>query len=200
MRKAVKMTIEDEGSVSRALHNLKDGEHVDTAAHKLWEHAFSRLIRVARGMLRDIHRGPADEEDIALSAFQSLCAGAARGQYPELESRDNLWRILYTITLRKAAARRGYEKAKRRDAGRIVEVEIDTLAARDPAPEFVTTLVDELRYLMSTLRDDGLRQVARLMLEGLTNQEIADRLDCDVRTIERKRKLIRKAWAREVNP
>jgi FixJ family two-component response regulator len=67
----------------------------------------------------------------------------------------------------------------------------------EPAPEFAVMLVDELRYRLNVLRDDGLRQVAKLILEGWSNQEIAERLDCHVRTIERKRDLIRRAWERE---
>jgi DNA-directed RNA polymerase specialized sigma24 family protein len=151
-------------------------------------------------MLRDTPRGAADAEDVALSAFQSLCAGAAHGRFPDLESRDNLWRVLYVITLRKAATQREREQAKRRDAARMIDVDIDDIAGHEPGPDFVIMLVDELGFLLGILRDDCLRQVARLILEGLTNQEIAERLDCTVRTIERKRELIRKAWEREQRP
>ena len=194
------MTIENQGSVTHALENLKGGEHVDAAAQKLWEHAFNRLVRIARGMLRNSPRGVSDEEDTALSVFQSFCAGVAQGRFSDLGSRDNLWRVLYTIAWRKVSAQRAHERAMKRDAGRIVEVEMDAIPDDDPPPELLATLLDELRLRFKILRDDGLRQIARLLLEGLTNQEIAERLDCHVRTVERKRDLIRRAWDKEQSP
>jgi hypothetical protein len=53
--------------------------------------------------LRATSRRVADEEDVALSAFDSFCAGAERGRFPDLKDRDNLWALLVTITARKAA-------------------------------------------------------------------------------------------------
>jgi hypothetical protein len=47
-------------------------------------------------------RGVADEEDVALSAFNSFCLGAEQGHFAQLFDRDNLWRGLVTITARKA--------------------------------------------------------------------------------------------------
>jgi DNA-directed RNA polymerase specialized sigma24 family protein len=194
------MITDDKGSISRALDHLKDGSHIDTAARKLWEHAFDKLTRIARGMLKHAPKGAADEEDIALSAFHSLCAGAARGHFPDLDSRDNLWRVLYVITSRKVTARNEHDTTRKRDASRLVDVDIEAVTDLEPGPEFIAMMMDELRFLLSLLRDEGLRRVARLILEGLTNQEIAERLDCHVRTIERKRELIRQAWERESTP
>ncbi len=61
-------------------------------------------------------------------------------------------------------------------------------------------LVDELRCRLDVLRDDALRQIALLLLEGSSNEEVAARLGCSVRTVERKRDLIRRAWEREQTP
>jgi RNA polymerase sigma factor (sigma-70 family) len=194
------MANENKGSVTLALDDLRRRDHVDTAARKLWEHAFSKLVRIARGMLRDRPRRAADEEDIALSAFQSLCDGVAHDHFPNLDSRDNLWRVLYTITVRKVTDQEDHEKAQRRDAGRIIGANLEALVGHEPNPEFAVMLIDELRLLFNVLRDDSLRRVAKLLLEGLSNQEIAEQLNCHVRTIERKRDLIRKSWEREQTP
>ena len=50
--------------------------------------------------LRAGHRSGADTdaEDAALSVFDSFCDGAARGRFPQLVDRDDLWRLLVTIT------------------------------------------------------------------------------------------------------
>jgi DNA-directed RNA polymerase specialized sigma24 family protein len=102
--------------------------------------------------------------------------------------------LLCTITLRKVLAQKAHEAARRRDADRIVEVDIEEVVDDEPPPEFAVILVDELRIRMSALRDDTLRRIAKLLLEGWSNQEIAEQLECHVRTIERKRDLIRKSW------
>jgi hypothetical protein len=42
-----------------------------------------------------------DEEDAALSAFHSLCRVISERRQADLGDRDNLWRLLVTITERK---------------------------------------------------------------------------------------------------
>src|SRR6185436_2726764 len=88
-------------SVSVWVKRLIDGEK-NLPVEKLWERYYQRLVRLARGKLGSRPRRVADEEDVALSAFDSFCKGATDGRFPELNDRDNLWRILVTITARKA--------------------------------------------------------------------------------------------------
>ncbi len=98
------MPDDDLGSITRWIANLKDGD--DSASERLWERYFARMVALARARLRAIGRRDAasDEEDAAISAFDSFCAGVARGQFPQLADRDDLWRILIVITARKVLA------------------------------------------------------------------------------------------------
>src|SRR5947209_19553361 len=82
------------------------------AVRPLWDAYFHRLVGLARSRLRDAPRRAADEEDVALSAFDSFCRQAERGRFPDLADRASLWRLLAAFTLRKAAHHR-------RDAGRL---------------------------------------------------------------------------------
>jgi ECF sigma factor len=68
------MSGEDGGSVTCWLGDLKGGDLA--AAQPLWERYFSRLVGVARGKLKKVRRTSAgeDEEDAALSAFNSFCS------------------------------------------------------------------------------------------------------------------------------
>jgi hypothetical protein len=87
------------GSVTIWLNQLK----VDPAAAKpLWDRYFTRLVGLARARLRAVPRGAADEEDVALSAFDSFCKAAAEGRFPRLDDRDDLWQVLFVLTTRKA--------------------------------------------------------------------------------------------------
>jgi len=79
----------DPGSVTTYIDELKGGDTF--AAQKLWDCYVSRLIGLARSKLRR-PGGIEDEEDAALSAFHSVCAGTARGQFPLLSDRDDLRR------------------------------------------------------------------------------------------------------------
>src|SRR4051794_12636924 len=98
------MPQDDPGSVSRWIGELKGGD--PAAAQPLWDRYYARLVRLARVKLRRSRpRGAeADEEDAALSAFESFCTGMARGRFPQLADRDDLWRLLVVITARKAWA------------------------------------------------------------------------------------------------
>src|SRR5207244_3139579 len=78
-------------SVSRWVVQLQAGDH--RAAQKLWERYFLRLVGLARKKLRATPRRAADEEDVALSAFDSFCRGAKLGRFPLLSDRGDLWHL-----------------------------------------------------------------------------------------------------------
>ena len=203
------MSVDDGGSVTCWLGNLKDGDLA--AAQPLWERYFSRLVAVARGKLKRVRRTSAgeDEEDAALSAFNSFCGGIARGRFPQLADRDDLWKLLVVITARKAMAQAQREGRKKRGGGRVVDeaalfgasagddgslAGLERIAGDGPTPEFAAMMAEECERLLSSLDDDSLRQVALSRMEGYTNDEIADQLGCARRTIARRLDLIRKTW------
>ena len=66
----------------------------------------------------------------------------------------------------------------------------------EPTPELAAMLVENTQQLLAALDDDNLRQIACLKLEGWTNDEIAQQLDCVRRTVERRLERIREKWTR----
>jgi DNA-directed RNA polymerase specialized sigma24 family protein len=200
------MMSQDEGSVTRWLDGLKAGD--SDAAQKLWERYFGSLVRLAHAKLRTSSRAAEDEEDAALSAFDSFCAAAAQGRFPRLDDRGDLWRILVTLTSRKAINLVKKQRWQKRDSGRVANEGacggvdddrsfLDGLAGPEPPPEFAVMVADECRQRLDGLRDDSLRQIALMRMEGYTNDEIASRLDCGLRTVSRKLELIRRCWLGE---
>src|SRR5262245_3293721 len=200
------MRPEGEGSVSCWLRAAKAGG--GTAAHALWRRYSADVVRLARARLRAAARTAEDEEDVALSAFDSFLAGAAHGRFPRLEDRHDLWRILVTITRRKALDQAARQRRRKRGGGRVLgESDLDEGGAalgdvpgREPTPEFAALVAEECRRRLDGLRDETLRRVALLKMEGYANEEIADRLACGLRTVVRKLELIHKAWTTEVPP
>jgi DNA-directed RNA polymerase specialized sigma24 family protein len=200
-----------EGSITYWLHQLQAGDQ--EAAQELWNRYFQRLVGLARSKLRGAPRRVADEEDVALSAFDSFCRGAEQGRFPRLDDRDNLWRLLVVITERKACDLVQHERRQKRGGGDVrgesgfaddfdfeAAAGIEQLESREPTPEIAAAVADECRRLLELLGDVTLRSVAVWKMEGYTNAEIADKLGCVVVTVERKLQLIRNLWADKRQP
>lgn len=197
----------EDGSVTNWINRLKAGD--PEAAHRLWESFFRRLVGLARGKLEGSPRRAADEEDVALSAFGSLCRGAEGGRFPHLLDRDGLWQLLVAITSHKAHDQRRREERQKRGGGRVLdeaaladsdEAGLEQVLGRDPTPEFAAQFAEEFERLLASLDDPTLRAVALAKLDGFTNEEIADRLGCAPRTVERKLQVIRSLWSPEGPP
>src|SRR4029078_8088898 len=103
------------GSVTRWITALKHGD--EAAAQPLWERYYRRLVSLARQKLPIARRSQDDEEDVVQSAFHSFFQGVARGRFPQLHDRDNLWRLLVVITARKALDQLAQENTKRPGGG-----------------------------------------------------------------------------------
>jgi len=67
------MTGNTDASVTAWIGALRGGDS-DEAARRLWDRYFDRLVDLARARLRAAARGPDDEEDAALSAFEAFAA------------------------------------------------------------------------------------------------------------------------------
>ena len=196
------------GSITRWIGDLKAGDAA--AAQPLWERYFARMVDLARARLRAsgrrVHDPAVDGEDAALSAFDSLCAGLARGRFPQLADRDDLWRLLVVITTRKVRAQARRRLRQKRGGGQVrpaTDLEDgesdDHLLARalgsEPTPEFAVMVAEEYRKLLDRLDDDVLRKVAILRMEGYTTDAVADQLGCARRTVARQLALIRRILA-----
>jgi DNA-directed RNA polymerase specialized sigma24 family protein len=191
------------GSVTALVERLKGGDH--EAARRLWERYYPRLVALARKKLQGASRRVADEEDAALSAFDSFCRRAERGQFPHLTDRDGLWALLVVLTARKAADQVKYDQRDKRGGGQVrpdselragrVEdgpAVLDGLAGDDPTPEEAALLAEEVDALLARLTDPAVRQVAVCKLEGHTNTEIAALQGCSVPTVERRLAIVRR--------
>ena len=198
----------ENGSVSRLITDLKNGDH--EAARQIWQRYYENIVRLARSRMREVPRAMADEEDAALSILNSFFCGAAAGRFPILENREDLWRILMTITTRKAIKLAQYEGRLKRggrkvlDEARMVAASmesngaLDQIPSREPSPEMAALVVDECQRLFDVLPDESLRMVAQFRLDGYTDAEIAKSMNCGLSTIERRVRTIRKVWANEV--
>jgi DNA-directed RNA polymerase specialized sigma24 family protein len=185
------------GSITHWIWQLKNGDQA--AAQQLWECYYRRLVSLARARLHGQPRRVADEEDVALSAFDSFCRGAAEGRFPQLADRDNLWPLLVVITSRKAADLIEYENRQKRSGGDEV-AELNGLLSQDPSPAFALEMAEACQRLLGLLGDPTLQAVAVWKMEGYSEIEIANRLGCVPRSVRRKLRAIRQLWSQEAPP
>jgi DNA-directed RNA polymerase specialized sigma24 family protein len=188
-------------SITPWLSLLRDGH--PEAAQRIWDRYFRRLVNLARKKMQGRRLGIADEEDVAISALDSFCRNAREGRFPQLADGDGLWRLLVVITARKAAHLLRDQGRQKRSGGRGTysgpsdssgnQPALDQLIGNEPSPEFAAQVAEEYERLLSLLDDDQ-RAIAIAKLEGLTNEQIAARLNRALRTVERKLKLIRSIW------
>ena len=187
------------------LHKFTAGDEAATQA--LWQRYHERLMQIARQRLGERNRRSADEEDVALSAFKSFCLGAAAGEFPDLEDRQSVWKLLVTLTLRKANAELRRQFAAKRGGGAVGGESVLDLATGcestpglqnfpddQPSPDLAALMAEECEQLLECLEDETLQRIALGKLEGYTNEELAKRLACSAPTVERKLARIRKIW------
>jgi DNA-directed RNA polymerase specialized sigma24 family protein len=150
-----------------------------------------------------------DEEDIALSAFDSFCGRVRRGQFPHLANRNDLWRLLVTITLRKVIDSVRHQTRQKRGGGFIlgeaargegdtVEAGMARLPSRELTPDLAAESAEAYERLFAKLGNETLRTVALLKLDGHSTEEIAAEMGTSSRTVDRKLHLIRAIWSEEL--
>jgi RNA polymerase sigma factor (sigma-70 family) len=197
-----------EGSVTHWIGQLQAGN--SAAAQPLWERYFQQLVHLARKRLQGSPRRAVDEEDVALSAFDSFCRAAKDQRFPLLADRDDLWRLLVVLTARKALHVIRDERRQKRGGGYVLDetalagavpddndAGLDAIIGTEPTPDFAAQVAEECRRLLDSLDDAELRLIAVSRMEGYSTEEIAARLGCAPRTVERKLQRIRGLWSTE---
>jgi DNA-directed RNA polymerase specialized sigma24 family protein len=177
-------------------------------AQAIWEMYFQKLVQLARQKLGSLPRRDEDEEDAALSAMDSFLQGAKEGRFPQVGDRDDLWRLLVTITVRKVTARRRRFFAQKRGAGDVRGESvfrdadagsdgIDQILGEEPTPELADEMIGTCDELLGKLEHPELKTIALYKMESYTNGEIAMLLGCSLRTVHRRLDKIRALWSSE---
>jgi RNA polymerase sigma factor (sigma-70 family) len=166
----------------------------EQAADELFTRYVDRLTRLARSRLSRKLATRTDPEDVVMSAYRSFFVAAREGRFTLRRSGD-LWRLLVSITLHKL-----YRQARRHGtASRNVESEFplteQALIGKEPAPEEVVEIADQLETLLRTL-DPFARRVLELRLQEESLSAIAQETGRSERTVRRELSTIKERLAR----
>lgn len=164
---------------------------------------FSRLTGLGRKLLNSGQRRVADEEDLAVQVLASFLTEAAAGELPPLHSRHDVWRLLSKRLRQRSSNQRRDQSRQKRGADRVLGESV----FRSPDGLWNTSGINQLpdnkleslaqlhADLVDCLNDETLRQLALLLLQGFTIDEISEKLKKSRATIYRKMSLIKDAWA-----
>ncbi len=210
----------DGSSVIEHLKTLKNREATDskleTAADRIYVRCIQRVQELAKSRLPPHRRVVTDEEDVAQDVMDSFFRGVQKGRYPDLDDQNDLWQVLIMLAERKAV-----DAIRRQTAEKVGgKVHIESLWESDdesspevvgrrivpryePTPWFAAMVAEEFHRLIDLTeavdqtQHQGklkLRKIAMLCFEGHTAAEIADKLNCSERTVQRRLRVIRMTW------
>lgn len=198
--------LSDAEKFSLALQRVREGD--EDAIAELWEGYFQRLVRLAAKRLPANLRRTGDEEDLALSAFNSFIAGVRRDQFADLSGPDNLWGLLITLTGRKVNAHLRHQTRLKRGGGSVrgESVFLDPqemgkspgiggVAGDHVTADLTAELEEACNNLLEQLPDDQLKEIAVMRMDGYLVNEIAETLGLSKRATERRLQLIRTIWS-----
>jgi RNA polymerase sigma factor (sigma-70 family) len=200
------IAVPERGSVTKWIADAQKGD--PQAIQHLWDRYHERLERACRHRLTDLPVRIADEEDVANTAFARLCLAVRDGRYEGIHDRNDFWRLLVTIASREVINLRNQETRQRRGGG-LVRTEsaihgpgdpstawgADQAPSDEPTPQFTAMVAEACQKRLASLADPTLRAIAQWKLEGFSNDEIAVKLACSVKTVERKLHRIRVLWS-----
>ena len=176
------------------------------AAEKLWQEYFVKIVRLAKRRMEGLRLRAADEEDVALSAMNSFCRMAQNREEPIANSTE-LWKLLATIVKRKVNKERQRQFAAKRQEYRLVgesgvspfqdDEENDKgnglaqFSGREPSPELALELAETWERILNL---PDAEELVLLKVDGYSNSEIAEKMGCSTRTVQRNIEKIKKEW------
>jgi DNA-directed RNA polymerase specialized sigma24 family protein len=188
-----------ESAVITWINQLRAGDAV--ALRSLWSAFYPRIVTLARRRLKGVPKSEGDEEFVALEVFEAFRRSITENRSLRLQNLLDVWNVLVVMIARKCldlkrrSARMAHgSRGRSRAEGGEVRRAMFATKAREPDPALaaeVAEVAEEHLRLFDRLDDPQLRSLALLKMAGDTNAEIAAKLNCSLRTVERRLNRIR---------
>ncbi len=183
---------------------LQQGD--EQAAEILWKEYFVKIVRLAKRRMDGLRLRAVDEEDVALSAMNSFCRMAQNRDTPIADSTE-LWKLMATIVRRKANKERQRQFAGKRQEHRLIgesavsppqndeanenRAGLVQFSGREPSPALAAELAETWAHILDL---PDAEELVLLKNDGYSNSEIAEKMGCSTRTVQRMIEKIRKEW------
>lgn len=190
------------GSITMLVRRAAEGD--SNAQTDLFERVVARLEqRAGRKLQRS--RCTEEPEDAAQIVMHSVFRRLGEGKFT-IDSRNNLWALLFTIMDRKCIGINSRNFAKKRGGDHQIVGEavlakndsgiggLDRLDSAAATPEDIVRCEETIDGYFDKLEKHGdqtVTEVVAMRLEGYSNQEISERIGRGLATVERKFKLAR---------
>lgn len=191
-----------DGDTEVWLQRLAAG-HPD-AVERFWNEYAAPLERLASGRLSPALKRRVGSDDILQSVCRTFFRRSKMGDYEITES-EQLWRLLCAITINKVQQHARFHHRHRRNVQReqhaveegempLIEAVQDQQASQEEAIAFI----EQMQYFLNAV-DDEERQLIEYRLDGLSNQQIAEKAKISERTVRRIVASVRSRWERMLN-
>ncbi len=169
----------------------------ESAATELHDKYLAKLVEFAKQHLNEKFRKRIDAQDLVQSIYRSVFR-VTRERSIEFTDDTGFWKWLATLALNKTYNRVKYLEAgsrnPSREGGRAEDASLRAISAGRyrsmPSSEEVVELADLLETILKALEPTD-QQILQFRIEGFTQQEIAERLNVDPRTVRRRLESIR---------
>jgi RNA polymerase sigma factor (sigma-70 family) len=166
----------------------------EDAVVEVYRRYFLRMVALLRRRLPGPLRPRVDADDLAQSAWGSFLGGLQRGKL-DLEGRDSLWPLLAVIAVRKLQDQMARATAQCRDVGRETALAPERAGpSAEPSPAEALAVEETVQMLQQRLGDETQQEILRLRLDGLSVEEIAERVQLSGRTVKRVLHKVRELW------
>lgn len=191
---------QEQGSVTRFIYGFRKGDI--EAFENIWNRYFKALSSVNRD---DRGGGDVSSEDLVQEVMVKLYQDLPGNEH--ISNRHQLWGYLMKVSRDKKIDEIRKRNAKKRGEGKVVREEqvkfadsegkemglADMVTDDEMGPEVKALARDNYFQMMSLLSKDE-QGIAEYELQGLTIQEIADKIGMSTRSVDRKLKNIRETW------
>jgi RNA polymerase sigma-70 factor (ECF subfamily) len=190
----------DDSSFPDLLDRLRAGDQ--SAAAAVVGRYTRRLVGMIRAKLDRRILGKEGPEDVLQSVFKSFFHRFGEGKF-RLDSRQDLWALLVSLTLHKCGHRVDYFGAARRDVYReaVASPPLESsgleweAVAREPTPVEAAMLTETVQRLLDGLEAHQ-QHIVQLSLQGEGPAQIAARVGVTQRTVQRVLKGVRERLER----
>ncbi len=188
------------GSVTMLLKQLSQGS--PDVLQDIFKIYFLRLAALGRRLLPNKFQRASDGEDLAAEVLAAFFDSAITGRLPELKSRHDVWRMLARRLQQRAGNELRRQTAQKENSGNVRGESVFHEQFGDPHAAGLSQISDHRLQaltemhaeLLERLKDPLLQQIARMLLEGYTIDDIAAQSGRSRATVYRKLDLIREYW------